>query len=58
LTSIQLLAATIIFFEPLHQTGLVGLFGFITVLSLFITGIIYVKPKDINTSSNEGAVNY
>jgi len=33
----------------LHGAGLFGLFGFGTILTLFITGIIYIKPKSART---------
>ncbi|WP_164214422.1 sodium:solute symporter family protein [Virgibacillus sp. YIM 98842] len=57
LTSVLLLTVTIIFFDTLHQVGLVGLFGFAAILSLFITGIIYIKPKHIQIAPVARTVN-
>ncbi|GGM42055.1 hypothetical protein GCM10011351_30160 [Paraliobacillus quinghaiensis] len=44
--TILLAVITISFFTSLHAIGLSGLFGFATVLTLFISGIILFKPKD------------
>ncbi|WP_173918212.1 sodium:solute symporter [Halobacillus sp. Marseille-Q1614] len=40
-----LLVVNVFFYEPLHQTGIVGLFIFSNALTLFIASIIYFKPK-------------
>jgi SSS family solute:Na+ symporter len=57
LASILLLAVTIVFFEPLHNVGLLGLFGFAAVLALFITGIIYIQPKNVQAPPMAKTVN-
>ncbi|GAB3806082.1 sodium:solute symporter family protein [Virgibacillus kimchii] len=57
LASVMLVAVPVVFFEVLHEVGLLGLFGFAAVLSLFITGIIYIKPKNMQVPPVAKAVN-
>ncbi|CQR46339.1 putative symporter YidK [Paraliobacillus sp. PM-2] len=46
ITTIILGAFTIIFFKPLHELGLIGLFGFSTIVTLFISSILFVREKN------------
>ncbi|WP_082232162.1 sodium:solute symporter family protein [Halobacillus massiliensis] len=42
---VALLAVNVLFYEPLHSAGIIGLFIFSNALVLFIASIIYFKPK-------------